>query len=566
MGMFNFTNYRFDNRFRLILVAIVVGLAAGFAAVLLNTGLHWASEFLSPHRSSYYSVLLPIIGILLSVFLTRKIFRENHSHGVPEVIHAISKRGGRLSFRLFFSRLIGCLLTLSGGGSAGPEAPIVVSGASLGSQIAHRFKLKDRQRTVMVGCGTSASIASIFNAPATGIMFTMEIILGEWTQLNLVPIAIASVVGCQISRLFRGNQIPFEHRNIEVSYLDLATCVFLALAAAIGAVIFIRILRRVGTLMESKLNSIWLRAIVGGILVGIAGLFFPDVSGEGYRSIRDILENVYRPGMLVLGSVILVKIAATSITLGAGGVGGVFAPCLVIGAMVGLLFHNAAVLLFPTAVFAEQGYYALIGMAGMVSGVLKAPLTGIFLIMEITGGYDVLASVVLVSVLSSTLSSFFEPLSLYHRDLFDKGLLLRARTDARVLSEIRIVELLELDCMIVQSNMKLGEFVRMVAKSSRNHFPVENSNNEYLGMVKLESIRPFLFDRKLYDTVLVEEFMETDVPIINQDESLTDVMEIMDRSGAFSLPVVENGRFIGLISKGTLLDRYRREMAAQEEI
>jgi CIC family chloride channel protein len=222
-------------------------------------------------------------------------------------------------------------------------------------------------------------------------------------------------------------------------------------------------------------------------------------------------------------------------------------------------------LLFPGAPFSYQGYYALVGMAGMLSGVLKAPLSAIFLIMEITGGYDVLASVVLVSVLSTTLSGFLEPLSFYHKDLIRKGLLLRARTDARVLSEIRVVELLEKDCRVVAPHMKLGDFVRLVAESKRNYFPVENRDKEFLGMVRLDTVRSFLFDRMLYDSVLIEEIMETDIPIIHPDDSLTDVIQMMDSKSAFSLPVVEHGRFLGLISKATLLDHYRREMAAQEE-
>lgn len=556
---------RIDTRLRLIFIAIIVGIFGGTAALLLNFGLHAASEWLMPHRNRWFAVLLPSAGIVSAVFLFRRVFRDQGEHGVPEVIYAVSKRGGLLRLRTSFSRLIACLFTLAGGGSAGPEAPVVISGASIGSNIASRFGLKDKQRIVMVGCGASAAISSIFNAPATGIMFTMEAVLGEWTQLNLVPIAIASVVGCEVSRLLRGNQIPFEHRSITVSHVDLVACLFLAVVAAVASVLFIRLLRVVAQQMEQRLKSIWMRAAVGGVVVGLIGLFFPDALGEGYRSVREIIGDEYHAGTWMLGAVLLAKMTATAVTTGAGGVGGVFAPCLVTGAMTGLLFQQVAVLLFPGLTFSDPGYYALIGMAGMVSSVLKAPLTGIFLIMEITGGYDVLASVVLVSVLSSTLSSFVEPLSLYHRELFLKGLLLRARTDARVLSEIRVVELLEKDCRIVPPDMKLGEFVRLVAASKRNYFPVEDASGAFLGMVKLDAVRSFLFDRHLYESLLVEEFMETDMPLVLPDDSLNDVIQTMDANSAFSLPVVEHGRFLGLISKATLLDHYRKEMAAQEE-
>ncbi len=556
---------RIDARLRLIFIAVIVGAFGGFAALLLNLALHAASEWLLPYRDRWYAVLLPAAGIVTAVFLFRSVFRDQGEHGVPEVIYAISKRGGLLRFRTSFSRLFACLVTLAGGGSAGPEAPVVISGASIGSNIASRFRLKDKQRIVMVGCGASAAIASIFNAPAAGIMFTMEAVLGEWTHLHLIPIAVASVVGCEVSRLLRGNQIPFEHRAITVGNIDLVACIFLSVVIAASSVLFIRLLRHMAHQMERRLSSIWLRAAAGGVFIGAVGIFFPDALGEGYRSVREILSAEYNVGMVMLGAVILAKMVATAVTTGAGGVGGVFAPCLVVGAMTGLLFHKAAVLAFPGLEFSDQGYYALIGMAGMLSSVLKAPLTGIFLIMEITGGYDVLASVVLVSVFSSTLSSLVEPLSLYHRELFNKGLLLRARTDARVLSEIRVVELLEKDCRIVRPDMKLGDFVRLVAESRRNYFPVEDGAGVFLGMVKLDAVRSFLFDRHLYDSLLVEEFMDTEMPIINPHDSVQDVINIMDANRAFSLPVVEHGHFLGLISKATLLDHYRREMAAQEE-
>jgi CIC family chloride channel protein len=557
--------FRIDNRLKLILIAVVVGVTGGLAAVLLNFGLHHAATWLAPHRDRWFGVLFPAAGLLIAVFLIRVVFRDPGAHGVPEVIYAVSKRGGLLRLRTGFSRLIACLFTLSGGGSAGPEAPVVVSGASIGSNIAGRFGLKDRQRIIMAGCGASAAIASIFNAPAAGILFTMEVVLGEWTQVNLIPIAIASVAGCEISRLLQGNQIPFEHRDITVTYVDLIACVFLSLVISAAAVGFIRLVQAVTRAMESTLKNIWIRAGLAGLVIGVVGLFFPDALGEGYLVIRKILSNEYLLGMSMVGAVIAIKMLSVSVTVGGGGVGGIFAPCLVLGAMTGLLFHKAAMILFPNLPFSYQGYYALVGMAGMLSGVLKAPLSAIFLIMEITGGYDVLASVVLVSVLSTTMSGIFEPLSFYHKDLVRKGLLLRARTDARVLSEIRVVELLEKDCRIVSPSMKLGDFVRLVATSKRNYFPVENDDKEFLGIVKLDTVRSFLFDRMLYDSVLVEEIMETDIPTIHPDDSLADVISTMDSISAFSLPVVEHGRFLGLISKATLLDHYRLEMAAQEE-
>ncbi len=556
-----------DIRLQLAVMAVVVGVFGGLAALLLSFGLHTAARWLSPLREHWIIALLPAGGILLAVALFRLVFRDQGEHGVPEVIYAISKRGGLLRLRTAFSRLITCFVTLASGGSAGPEAPVVISGASIGSNIASAFHLKDRQRIVIVGCGASSAIAAIFNAPVTGILFTMEAVIGEWTHLNLIPVAIASVVGTEVSRLLKGNQIPFEHRTLDINFIDLAACLGLAVLASGVSVLFVRALRIIGDQMSRRIPSVWLRALTGGLLVGGIGLFFPEALGEGYISIRAVLESSFAPHIAIVGAIVLAKIVATAATTGAGGVGGVFAPCLVIGAMIGLFYREALGLVFPEVVFSEQGYYALLGMAAIVSAVLKAPLTGIFLIVEITGGYDVLASVVLVSVISASLSSVWEPDSLYHRELLHRGLLLRSRTDARVLSEMRVMELLETNFKKVTPDLRLGEFIALVSGSKRNHFPVEDPDTgEYLGMVTMDNVRPFLFERHLYDSLLVEELMDDDVPAVQPDEPLARIVALMDHHGRYSLPVVAHGRFIGMISKGSLLDHYRREMAAQEEI
>lgn len=558
---------RLDTRLQLVVIAAIVGVIGGLASIVLNFLLHTATHYLKPIWNHWYACFLPAAGILLAVFLFRKVFKDEGTHGVPEVIYSISKRGGVLKLRTAFSRLITCLVTLAGGGSAGPEAPVVMSGASIGSNIASQFRLRDRQRIVIVGCGASAAIAAIFNAPATGILFTMEAVIGEWTHINLIPIAIASVIGTEVSRLLQGNQIPFEHRDIVVKYSDLIACVGLAVLAAGISVLFVRILRTVSGRLGKHFDSIWLRAIVGGLAVGAIGLFVPEVLGEGYHSVRAILANTFQPHLAMVGAIILTKMVATALTTGAGGIGGVFAPCLVIGAMVGLFYHQTLELAFPDIHFSEQGYYGLLGMAAMVSSVLKAPLTGIFLIVEITGGYDVLASVMLVSVLSAVVSSFLEPDSLYHRDLLRKGQLLRSRTDARVLSEIKALELLETNFKKVIPNMLLGEFVNLVPDSKRNYFPVEDpETGKFLGLVTLDNVRAFLFDQHLYDSVLVEEFMDDDIPVIAADDPLTEIIAAMDRTMLYSLPVVKEGKFIGMVSKGNLLDHYRKEMVAQEEL
>jgi len=443
---------------------------------------------------------------------------------------------------------------------------VVVSGSSIGSNVARWFGLDDRQRIITVCCGAAAAIAAIFNAPATGIIFTMEAILEEWAPVSVVPIAIASVVGTEVSRLLQGNQIPFEHRSFSVSWPDLVACMGLAVMTAISAIFLVRLVRLVHRRTEKSPGSAWMHAAAGGLLVGTIGLAFPDALGEGYEFVRTMIDGNYSPGLLLIGVYLVAKVATTSLTIGSGGSGGIFAPCLVVGSLTGLLFQRGLVAMFPGVAWSSEAYYSLLGMAGVMSAVLQAPMTGVFLIVEITGGYDVLVSVVLVSVLSSTLSQLAEPYSFYRHELVERGALLKPRTDSRILSELNVMDLLERDCHVVQPNLSLRDFVKIVRHSHRNYFAVEAPQTGlFLGMIHLDDIRLYLFDASLYDLVVVADIMNRDPPRISPDQSLLEAMRRFEETRSWSLPVVHNDRFLGLISKATLLDYYRRELIAEEE-
>lgn len=555
-----------DGRLRLVAVAALVGLFGGVASVALNLGLQRVAASLAPLRHCWYGVFFPAVGAALGVVFVRYIVRDSAGHGVPEVIYSISRRGGLLRLRSSFSRLVACLLTIASGGSAGPEAPVVVSGASMGSNVARWFGLDDRQRVITVCCGAAAAIAAIFNAPATGIIFTMEAILEEWAPISVVPIAIASVVGTEVSRLLQGNQIPFEHRSFAVSGLDLTACVGLAVVTAISAIFLVRLVRMVHHRAEHAVGSAWVHAAVGGLMVGVIGMAFPDVLGEGYESVRTIIDGAYAQGLFIIGIVLLAKVLATALTIGSGGSGGVFAPCLLIGSLTGLLFHHCLVALFPGMAWSGEAYYSLLGMAGVMSAVLKAPMTGVFLIVEITGGYDVLVSVVLVSVVSSGLSKLLETHSFYRRELVERGALLKPRTDSKILSELNVMDLLERDCHVVSPNLSLRDFVDMVRHSHRNYFAVEDPQTGlFQGMILLDDIRLYLFDASLYDLVVIADVMNRAVARVSPDQSLVEAMRRFEETHSWSLPVVHNDRFLGLISKATLLDYYRSELLAEEE-
>ncbi len=558
------TFFRFDDRLLLIFIAIIVGACSGLSSVILNRSLDIMVEWLHPLWRHWWVFVLPGIGAAMSSLFLNKILREGAGHGVPEVIYSVSRYGGLLRFRSSFSRLVSSCLTIGTGGSAGPEAPVVISGAAIGSNIARFFSLNERQRVALVGCGAAGAISSIFNAPIAGMVFAIEVVLGEWKAINIIPIAIASVAGTEISRILQGNQIVFSHRMFHIDLLDIAASFPLALVCAAASVGLTRMLRQVHHYSSRLVSSAWQSAALGGCAVGVIGLFLPVVLGEGYHPIRQMIEGSFTPGLALVAIALIAKMLATSLTLGSGGSGGIFAPCLVVGSFTGLVFHRGLIMLWPAVGWVNEGCFALLGMAGLMSGMLQAPLTGIFLIVEITGSYEVILPLIIVSALSTTICHYVEPASFYLRDLVEKGQLLRPGTDARVLADLSIAELLETDCIPVHPNMSLREFIGVVKRSHRNHFPVEEEGSgRFLGMINLDNVRAYLFNPALYDAVVVGQIMDTRAETVHPDDDLADVLRHMDTHRLFTLPVVAGDRFLGMISKATLLDQYRKELMVQ---
>ena len=560
----NWPIFRFDDRLLLILMAAIVGSFSGLASVALNRGLVMMSEWIHHLRHYWWVFVLPAAGAALSSLFLEKVVNEGAGHGVPEVIYSVSRYGGLLRFRSSFSRLISSCLTIGSGGSAGPEAPVVISGAAIGSNIAKYFSLNDRQRVTLVGCGAAGAISSIFNAPIAGMVFAIEVIVGEWKSVNIVPIAIASVAGTEISRLLQGNQIPFKHHLFNIDLLNIFACLGLAVLSAAASILLTRMLRSMHTVSHKVSAPVWIRAAMGGCVVGVIGLFLPVVLGEGYHTVEILIEGQYGQVLAVVALASFAKIAATALTLGWGGSGGIFAPCLVIGSLVGVTYHHLLALFWPSISWVNEGYYALLGMAGLISGMLQAPLTGIFLIIEITGGWEVILPLIIVSAVTTTLCHYFEPASYYLKDLVEHGHLLRPGTDARVLSDLNVTELIEKDCIVVKQSMLLRDFVDIIKKSHRNFFPVEDDQTgDFLGMIHLDDIRPYLFDPVMYDAVFLGQIMNTKVEVVHPDDDLLDVVRKMDMKRLFSMPVVVNNRFLGLISKATILDQYRKELMVQ---
>lgn len=560
----NWNIFRSDDRLLLILIAVIVGTCSGLAALALNRSLIALFEWLHHLRIYWWAFLLPAVGAALSSLFLEKVVNEAAGHGVPEVIYSVSRYGGLLRLRSSFSRLISSCLTIGTGGSAGPEAPVVMSGAAIGSNIAKFFALNDRQRVTLVGCGAAGAISSIFNAPIAGMVFTIEVILGEWSAVNIIPIAIASVAGTEISRLLQGNQIVFEHVQFNIAFIDIMACIGLAVLCAGASVLLTRLLKGMGRTAGRVKAPLWLKAAGGGCVVGLIGMFMPVVLGEGYHSIQAMIGGTFSTGLAFVAIAVLAKMAATAFTLGWGGSGGIFAPCLVIGSLTGLVYHRALLTIWPQVPWVGEGCFALLGMAGLVSGILQAPLTAIFLVVEISGGYEVILPLILVSAVSTTLCHYLEPASFYFKELVERGHLLRPGTDARVLTDLSVSELLETDCVCVRQDMVLRDFIQILKRSHRNHFPVEDSQTgQFLGMIHLDDLRPYLFNPAIYDAVFLDQVMDRSVLTVNLDDDVSEILRQMDVYNLFSMPVLSQGRHVGMVSKATFLDKYRKELMVQ---
>ncbi|MDJ0883735.1 MAG: chloride channel protein [Desulfobacterales bacterium] len=556
--------FRSDDRLLMIISGAFVGVCSGLAAVALSRSLLAMLSWLAPYRQYGWAFLLPALGAALSSLFLNKIVKEGAGHGVPEVIYSVSRYGGLLRLRSSFSRLISSFLTIGSGGSAGPEAPVVMSGSAIGSNIARLFNLNDRQRVVLVGCGAAGAISAIFNAPIAGMIFSVEIILGEWAAANLIPIAIAAVAGTQVSHFLQGKQIPFNHVQFDIAPIDIMACIGLALFTAAASILLTRFIRSVHHRADRLRLPLWLKAAFGGCAVGLIGLHMPLVLGEGYHAIETMIAGHFTDGIALVFVACLAKILATGLTLGSGGSGGIFAPCLVIGSFTGVAYHRLVVFLWPQAGWVPEGCFALLGMAGLVSGILQAPLTGIFLIVDVTGSYDVILPLIVVSAISAMLCHYMEPASFYLKDLVDRGQLMRPGTDARVLADLEVHELLETDCIAVPADMLLRDFVEIVKRSNRNLFPVEDeATGKFMGIIYMADVRPYLFDPLMYDAVLVGQLMNTKVETAAPDEDVAEVLSRMDAGNLYNMPVVANHRFVGIVSKSSLLDQYRKELMVQ---
>lgn len=562
----------------IFLSAVLVGLSAGVAVILLKIFAHYIfliATFDKEVSSRYLFVILPILGMFLTVFVVKKVLKGKLQKGLGNIHYAIAKKSSLVPKQQMYAQVITSSLTVGLGGSAGLEAPIVITGAAFGSNYARTYHLNYKDRTLLLACGISAGIAAAFNAPIAGVLFALEVLLLDVSISAFIPLIIAAASGALISKIILHGDILLSFRLTEVfDYVNVPFYILLGVLAGLVSVFHSRSFLKIEGLFSKSKKKIYQNVIIGGLLLGGLIFIFPSLFGEGYESIKSLslqhperlLSNSYFQKyddnkwfvLFFVGILIFVKSIATALTLGGGGNGGNFAPSLFVGAYLGFFFAR---LVNMTSIFkVPESNFTLVGMAGILSGLYHAPLTAIFLIAEITGGYTLMIPLMIVSSISYAISRYFEPFSMDTKKMAHSGTVFTNDKDKNILKTIKTSMLIETNYEKLYTNLSLGDLVNVISTSQRNVFPVTDNQNNLLGVVHLDNIRDVMFKTELYDNVFVRELMIKPYEIISVDETMESVMKKFDETGAWNLPVVDDGKYVGFIVKSAVFSSYRSRL------
>jgi CIC family chloride channel protein len=563
----------------LIFSSILVGISAGIAAVILKLFVHairhyLVDEFLLKYDFKYLYLVLPLIGIGVTILIIKYILHNQLSKGNTDILFSIAKKSSFLPFRQMYSHVITSAFTVGFGGSAGLESPIVSTGSAIGSNFARTYKLSYKDRTLLLAAGVAGGIAGAFNAPIAGVLFALEVILVDISITTFIPLLIAAASGALISKiilhesnlLFFKLKQPFDSNNI-LFYL------LLGVLAGMVSLYYVNFFDKVESKFH-KIKSRFSKWVIGGISLAFLFALFPSLFGEGYESIKALSE--FRTDDLIKDSLLLkfidskwllllfiiltllFKTIAAAVTLGSGGNGGNFAPSLFVGAYLGFAFSFFLNLIGFKDIPVSN--FTIVAMAGILSGVFHAPLTAIFLIAEITGGYELIIPLMMVSSISYVIVKHFHPQSLDIRRLKDRGTIISENKDTSILSKIDVKEMIETDFATIHFKATLRDIVETIKHSKRNTFPVVKLNNKLLGIIYLDNIREEMFNPELYDKVTAKEVMRKLSMVIDTKEDIFSIMRKFEESGQWNLPVVENDIYIGFLSKSSILDKYRHEL------
>lgn len=563
------------------ILSILVGILAGTGTVVLKNLTHFIRSllelnFLKNYQNTLYFIF-PIIGLALVYVIKQTWLKKHIGHGISTTLYGLSKLNGILPRYNIYAALITAPLTAGFGGSVGLQGPAVSVGSALGSNTAQLFHMNTKARLLLIGCASAGAMASMFKAPIAAIIFAVEIFSLDIAFTSLVPLLLASVSAVITSYMFLGTDVLL-HVDLEDSFKfnNLPIYIALGIVTAIASVYFSKVFFSITNFFK-QFESRALRLLIGGVAIGTMLYFIPPLYGEGYNLMNNLLKgdhlaaigktpmnldlnNIWIVITLLIGIAIFKAIAMTT-TFGAGGVGGIFIPTLIMGSVLGNAFAKIVNNIGMNFSVPEANF-TLLGMTGLMAGVLHAPLTAIFLIAEITSGHELFVPLMIVAAISFAITKFYVSHSIYTMKLAERGELMTHDKDQNVLMVLDIKKVIETNFITLKPEMTLGQILNeAVAKSSRNHFPVINNKHEFLGVIRLDDIRHMMFKADLYNKVSVADLMHADADIIDYDtDSMNDIMEKFKVTGAWNLPVVKQGKYYGYISKSKLLTAYRRQL------
>lgn len=566
---------------KLIILSFVVGISSGLAAVLLESLVraihHGLTSWFDGSLDNFLYLVYPGIGMLLSLILLRFVIKDNIGHGVTKVLVAVSKNDSRIKPHNMWSSILTSSLTIGFGGSVGAEAPIVYTGAAIGSNFARYMGMSYRNMTILLGCGAAGAVAGIFKAPLAGVLFTLEILLFNISMTSMMPLLFSTVSATMVSYIFLGDALPFECTLTPFRIVNVPFYVLLGFFCGLCSLYFLRT-----TLwLEDKLGKVKNPYVKWAFCAGGLGLLiflFPPLYGEGYDALGPLLNGqsisydgdtilafmLHRPWLVPVffALILILKVFSMTLTNAGGGVGGTFGPTLFVGAMAGFLLARVANLLLAGTEFTvpEQNF-VLVGMAGLMAGVMQAPMTAIFLIAEISGGYELFIPLIITASIAFGTIRIFEKYSIYTKRIAKSGDLLTHDSDQAVLTLLKVTDLVERGFSPVQIDATLGELVQVISCSSRNIFPVIDSNRYFQGYVSLEDVRKDMFRPELYTKMHVFNFMKSSPAYVYEDEKMDSVMNKFESTDAWNLPVVKKDRtYIGFVSKSKIFSAYRDEL------
>lgn len=568
-----------DRQMTLIL-SFFIGFFASVAGVVLHGIIHQIQLLLTAGFSAdsfnWLYLVFPIIGIYLTLLFVRYIVKDNISHGITRVLYAISTKQSRLKGHNCWSSVIASGITIGFGGSVGAEAPIVLTGSAIGSKLGQLFRMDSKTMMLLVGCGAAGAIAGVFKAPIAGLVFTLEVLMVDLSMASLLPILISCVTATCFTYIFVGSQQLFSFTLDNPWVIErVPACILLGLFCGLVSLYFIRMMTWCEGLFEKMRNHTYWRLLAGGILLSSLIFLFPSLYGEGYSAVNILLDGKTEADWdavmngslfyghsnllcLYVGLVVLTKVFATSATNGAGGCGGTFAPSLFIGGFAGFLFARLWNM-YDVGVYVPEKNFALMGMAGVMAGVMHAPLTGIFLIAELTGGYQLLMPLMIVCICSYLAIYLFEPHSIYGMRLAREGKLITHHTDHAALTLMSLDAVISRHFMHVTEDMPLGKLVNVLSQNPSNFLPVLDDAGTLLGIVDITKVRHIIFRTELYHKFTVGQLMTPAPATLQEADPMEDVMRKFDETGADILPVVDvNNVLVGYISRTKMYAAYRK--------